>query len=157
VFIKSDCIIALIIVQANCVLNSTLYPVEEVICNHFALLTRQACLIFLAPRPVSVCLYRYLRNCLANCSIEECGYSLFSTEYVLLHVFISISTTFLIILGIHSGRYYGKSTRVPFIRCVILLPVTNFVKSSNIKYNENPSSGNRFVSCGRTDIHDGAS
>jgi hypothetical protein len=35
VFIKSDCIFALIIVHANCVLNSTLHPFEAVSFNHY--------------------------------------------------------------------------------------------------------------------------
>jgi hypothetical protein len=30
-----------------------------------------------------------------------------------------------------------------------------FEKYSNIKFHENPSSGNRVVSCGQTDGHDG--
>jgi len=31
-----------------------------------------------------------------------------------------------------------------------------FVKSSNTKFHENPSSGNQVVPCGRTDRHNGA-
>jgi hypothetical protein len=42
-------------------------------------------------------LYKYFRNSLANCSFEGWGYSLFSIEYVLLHIFTTISIAFLII------------------------------------------------------------
>jgi len=32
----------------------------------------------------------------------------------------------------------------------------NFEKYSNIKFHDNPSSGNRVVACGQTDRHDEA-
>ena len=47
----------------------------------------------------TVWLYKYFRNSLANCSFEGGGYSLFSIEYVLLHIFTTISKSFLIISG----------------------------------------------------------
>jgi len=48
-----------------------------------------------------------------------------------------------------------KSTRYS---CPILMKLESyrhiFEKSSSIKFNENPSSGNRVVPCGRTDRHE---
>ena len=105
-FIMSDCIFAFIIVHANCVLNSTFHPVEAVIINYYYYSTH-----FLPYLPFMhvefslrhghfpVRLYKYFRNSLANCSFEGWGYSLFSIEYVLLHIFTTISKAFLIISG----------------------------------------------------------
>jgi hypothetical protein len=51
---------------------------------------------------------------------------------------------------------YWSSRKVPVIFCPILMKLDFsrqiFEKSSNIKFQENPSCGNRVVPCGRTDM-----
>jgi hypothetical protein len=53
---------------------------------------------------------------------------------------------------------YWSSCSVPGYSCPILMKLQYsqqiWGKYSNVKFNENPSSGSRLVQCGQTDGHD---
>jgi hypothetical protein len=57
------------------------------------------------------------------------------------------------------GNAYWSTCKVPFISCPILIKLKVsrqiFEKYSNIKFNENPSSGSRVFPGGRMDRHEG--
>ena len=72
--------------------------------------------------------------------------------------FTTLSTTFLIISGKSSERDYRKILgSSPKLRDTSSGFRQTSPKVHNIKRHENPCSGNRVVSCGRTDRHDGDS
>jgi len=105
---------AVVIVHANCVLNSTLLPVEEVRFNYYhstnflPYLSVMHDEYYLRQGRWPIWLYTYLRNCLAKYIFDGWGYSLFSIEYVLLQFFYNYIYNISFISGKNSGRYYRK-------------------------------------------------
>ena len=131
--IKSLLYFAVVIVHANCILNSTLHPVEAVRFNYYYSTN------FLPYLPVMhdeyylrhgrcpIWLYTYLRNCLAKYIFDGWGYNLFSIEYVLLQLFTTMSTTFLSFQGKILVDIIVKYLDLR-LSSVILRPVTNNIE-----------------------------
>jgi len=124
---------AVVIVHANCVLNSTLLPVEEVRFNYYhstnflPYLSVMHDEYYLRQGRWPIWLYTYLRNCLAKYIFDGWGYSLFSIEYVLLQLFTTMSTTFLSFQGKILVDIIVKYLDLR-LSSVILRPVTNNIE-----------------------------